>query len=338
MKAVSIHEHGGLDVLQVDNIPKPEPGPGQVRIHLKTSALNHLDIWVRNGFPGIPLPMILGSDGAGHICTVGENVSRFKADDEVLVQPLVYCGECRNCQAGNENMCATMGILGESTNGTNCEFIVLDEKCVEPKPENISFAEAAAFPLVAQTAYQMLVKRANVQPGENVLVWGAGSGVGHMAVQIAKIAGCNVIATAGTDEKCNYARELGADLVVHHYNDDVAGEVITFCGKVDVVFEHVGSATWDVSMKVLKNGGRVVTCGATTGANVAIDLRHLFFKQQSVLGSTMGDADSFMQVIKLVEEGQLKPRIDKIFSLDDIAIAHEYLENSEQFGKVVITI
>jgi NADPH:quinone reductase-like Zn-dependent oxidoreductase len=274
----------------------------------------------------------------GKFAQLAESVTRFKADDEVLIQPLVYCGACRNCQAGNENMCATMGILGESTNGTNCEFIVLDEKFVEPKPDNISFTEAAAFPLVGQTAYQMLVKRAQVQPGENVLVWGAGSGVGHMAVQIAKIAGCNVIATAGTDEKCSFARDLGADLVVHHYNDNVAGVIKSFCGKVDVVFEHVGKATWDVSMKVLKNGGRVVTCGATTGPNVAIDLRYLFFKQQSVLGSTMGDADSFTQVIKLVEEGQLKPRIDKTFSLDDIASAHEYLENSEQFGKVVITI
>lgn len=338
MKAVRIHEHGGTEVLQLDDIPKPEPGPGQVRIHLRSSALNHLDIWVRNGIPGIPLPMILGSDGAGNICKTGAGVTQFQADDEVLVQPLIYCDECRSCQAGNENLCSKMGILGESTDGTNCEFIVIDEKYVHPKPANISFAAAAAFPLVGQTAYQMLIKRAKVKPGENVLVWGAGSGVGHIAVQVAKVVGCNVIATAGTAEKCEFAKELGADLVLNHYKDDIFTDIKQFCGKVDVVFEHIGSATWDISMKILNKGGRVVTCGATTGPKVGIDLRHLFFKQQTILGSTMGDADTFTQVIKLVEEGQLQPRVDKTFSLNDIAAAHEYLENSEQFGKVVITI
>ena len=184
----------------------------------------------------------------------------------------------------------------------------------------------------------MLINRAKIKPGENILVWGAGSGVGHMAVQIAKISGCNVIATVGSDEKCAFANELGADLVVNHYNDNVADKVKTFCGKVDVVFEHVGSATWAISMHVLAKGGRVVTCGATTGPNATIDLRHLFFKQQTIMGSTMGNVDAFTQVIKLVAKGQLKSRVDKIFPLDDIAIGHEYLENSEQFGKVVIDI
>ncbi len=338
MKAARIHEHGEPDVLQVEEIPAPELHAGQVCIQLKASALNHLDIWVRKGIPGVPLPMILGSDGAGVICKLGENAEKFSIGDPVIIQPLVYCGECRNCQSGNENICEEMGIRGESTDGTNCEFIVLDEKFVEPKPDNISFPEAAAFPLVGQTAYQMLINRAKIQPGENVLVWGAGSGVGHMAIQIAKIVGCNVITTAGTDEKCSFAYELGADLVVNHYNDNVIQEVKKFCGKVDVVFEHVGSASWDISMNVLSKGGRVVTCGATTGPKVAIDLRHLFFKQQTIMGSTMGNADAFTHVIKFVKDGKLIPQVDKIFSLDDIAIGHEYLEHSEQFGKVVIDI
>jgi NADPH:quinone reductase-like Zn-dependent oxidoreductase len=338
MKAARIHKHGGREVLRVEDIPAPELHTGQVCIKLKTSALNHLDIWVREGIPGVPLPLIMGSDGAGEICKLGEKADKFSIGDPVIIQPLVYCDECRNCQAGNENLCEKMGIRGESTNGTNCEFIVLDEKFVESKPDNISFAEAAAFPLVGQTAYQMLVNRAKIQPGENVLVWGAGSGVGHMAVQIAKIVGCNVIATAGTDEKCSFANELGADKVVNHYSDNVAQIIKTFCGKVDVVFEHVGSATWAVSMNVLNKGGRVVTCGATTGPKAVIDLRHLFFKQQTILGSTMGNADAFSQVIKLVADGHLIPRVDKIFSLDDIAIGHEYLEHSEQFGKVIIDI
>ncbi len=338
MKAARIHEHGEPDVLQVEEIPAPELHAGQVCIQLKASALNHLDIWVRKGLPGVQLPMILGSDGAGVICKLGDNAEKFSIGDPVIIQPLVYCGECRNCQSGNENICEEMGIRGESTDGTNCEFIVLDEKFVEPKPDNISFPEAAAFPLVGQTAYQMLVNRAKIQPGENVLVWGAGSGVGHMAIQIAKIVGCNVITTAGTDEKCSFANELGADLVVNHYNDNVIQEVKKFCGKVDVVFEHVGSASWDISMNVLSKGGRVVTCGATTGPKVTIDLRHLFFKQQTIMGSTMGNADAMTHVIKLVTDGKLIPQVDKIFSLDDIAIGHEYLEHSEQFGKVVIDI
>jgi len=338
MKAVRIHEHGGKEVLVVDEIPIPDPGPGHIRIHLKTSALNHLDIWVRNGIPGTTLPLILGSDGSGRVCELGEGVTQFKEGDDVLINPLVFCGECRHCQSGNENVCDKMGILGESANGTNCEFIIVNANQVHPKPKHITFAEAAAFPLVGQTAYQMIINRAKIKPGENILVWGAGSGVGHMAVQIAKMVECNVIATAGSDEKCIFANELGADLVINHYSDNVADKVKAYCGKVDVVFEHVGASTWAISMNVLAKGGRVVTCGATTGQKANIDLRHLFFKQQTIMGSTMGNVDAFSQVIKCVEEGKLKPRVDKIFPLDDIAIGHEYLENSEQFGKVVIDI
>lgn len=338
MRAARIHSHGDLDVLQIDNVPLPDVQPGQVRIQLKAAALNHLDIWVRRGIPGSKLPMILGSDGAGIIHKTGEMTHRFKVGDEVIIQPLVYCGECRQCMAGNENYCDKMGIMGESVNGTNCEYIVLEERLVESKPVDLSFEDAAAFPLAGQTAYQMLIKRAQIQPGENILVWGASSGVGHLAVQIAKAVGCNVIATAGSREKCQFARELGADLIVNHFEDDIINEIRKFCGKVDVVLEHVGQKTWGTSMKVLNKCGRIVTCGATTGATVQIDLRHLFYKQQTVLGSTMGSADSLTQVIKMVEEKQVIPRVDKLFPLENIQSAHEYLEQSNQLGKVVLTI
>ena len=338
MKAARIHSHGDRDVLKIDDIPIPEVQTGQVCVHLKAAAMNHLDIWVRKGIVGVQLPMILGSDGAGVIHKTGSDVKKFSEGDEVVIQPLVYCGKCRQCMAGKENYCDKMGILGESVDGTNCEYIVLDERFVEPKPAGLSFEEAAAFPLAGQTAYQMLVKRARIQPGETILVWGASSGVGHMAVQIAKAVGCKVIATAGSKEKCQFAKELGADLVLDHYKDDVADKIKDFCGRVDVVFEHVGPKTWDTSMRVLNKGGRVVTCGATTGAAVSIDLRHLFSKQQTVLGSTMGDADSLTQIIKMVEKGQVIPKVDRIFSLEDIRSAHEYLERSNQCGKVVLEI
>lgn len=338
MKAARIHSRGDRDVIKIDNIPIPEPQTGQVCVNLKTAAMNHLDIWVRKGIGEMQLPMILGSDGAGVIHKIGDGVKQFSEGDEVIIQPLVYCGKCRQCMAGKENYCDQMGILGESVDGTNCEYIVLDERFIEPKPAGLSFEEAAAFPLAGQTAYQMLVKRARIQPGENILVWGASSGVGHMAVQIAKAVGCKVIATAGSKEKCQFAKELGADLVLDHYQDDIADKIKNFCGRVDVVFEHVGLKTWGTSMRVLNKGGRVVTCGATTGATVSFDLRHLFSKQQTILGSTMGSADSFKQIIKMVEKGQVIPKVAKIFSLENIQFAHEYLEKSNHSGKVVLEI
>ncbi len=339
MKAVQIDRHGGLEALKIVDLPIPEPGSGQIQVKLQAAALNHLDIWVRRGFPGVPLPIIPGSDGAGVVTATGTGVTKFQAGNLVLIQPLVYCGNCRFCQSGRENYCDKFGIFGETEDGTNCEYIVVDEKYLRLKPASITLEEAAAFPLVSMTAYTMLISRAELSKEDTVLVWGAGSGVGHMAVQIAKWKGCFVIATAGTQEKMDQAARLGADLVLNHHSDNIVETVRQTRGKagVDVIFEHVGKSTWDTSTRLLAKGGRLVTCGATTGSRVEIDLRHIFYKQQSIIGSTMGDVNGFSAVIDLVERELIKPVIAKTFPLDDIREAHRFLEQGGQFGKVVLT-
>lgn len=340
MQAVIIERNGEVGVLNYTDIPTPIPGSGQVLVHMKAAALNHLDIWVRRGFPGVPLPIIPGSDGAGVVVDIGLDVRKFKPGDAVILQPVTYCGNCRFCKRKRENFCERFGIFGETRDGTNCEFMAVAEKYLRPKPNWMDFTEAAAFPLVAMTAYTMLIKRAELRSDETVLVWGAGSGIGHMAIQIAKWKGCFVIATAGNDSKLEQARALGADLVINHYRENVAEIVKPVVGKqgVDVVFEHVGKATWDISTKLLAKGGRIVTCGATTGAKVNLDLRHIFYKQQSIIGSTMGDVAGFEQILKLIDSKQLKVIIDRTFLLSEIAAAHSFLEQGEQFGKIVLSI
>ena len=338
MKAVRIHEHGGTEVLVWEEVSVPVIKPDQALVQIKAAALNHLDIWVRLGIPGISLPMILGSDAAGIIKEVGREESDFIVGDEVIINPLLFCGKCAACIAGRENECLFIGIFGESTDGTNCEFIAVNERNLRKKPDNIDFKSAASFSLAGQTAYQMLVNRAKVKEGDTVLVWGCSSGVGSFGLQIAKAIGCKVIATGGTTAKCNQAIDLGADISLNHYKDDILGVVKDFTNGsgVDVVFEHSGASTWDVSMKILGKYGRVVTCGATTGPKVSIDLRYIFFKQQSIFGSTMGNVQALDAVIELIATDKIKPIVDEIFSMEKIADAHQHLENSNQFGKVVL--
>jgi len=340
MQAVVIEKHGGPEVLKLLEVPAPEPGYGQALVQLKAAALNHLDVWIRRGFPGIPLPIIPGSDGAGIITELGAGVLNFCTGDKVIIQPLKYCGNCKRCQSGQENFCDEFGIFGETCNGTNCEYMAVDTKYLRPLPAGLNFSEAAAFPLVTMTAHTMLITRAGLRSDDTVLIWGAGSGIGHMAVQIAKWKGCFVIATAGNDSKLEKARRLGADLVIDHYREDVGAIIKKQLGRrgVDVIFEHVGAATWDISTKLLAHGGRIVTCGATTGSKVSLDLRHIFYKQQSIIGSTMGDIAGFEEVLKLVNAGELKPVVDRSFPLSEIQAAHSYLEQGGQFGKIVLTI
>lgn len=340
MKAVRIKEHGGIDKLHYEEIPEPFCPPDKVKVNVKAAALNHLDIWVRHGLPGlsIPLPLIMGCDASGTIVEVDSKVNNLQIGDEVVIQPGTFCGECQYCIEGRENYCSNYGIIGETENGTLAEYIVLDPNNVHLKPEHLSFSEAASMPLVFMTAYQMLIKRAELQSNETVLIYGGSSGVGSAAIQICSDLGAHIIATAGSDSKGKFCSKLGAHHVVNHHQDNWLDEVKEITGKtgVNVIFEHVGSATWKQSIRILSKGGRLVTCGATTGAEVEINLAHLFMKQQSILGSTMSSISTFKEVMNKIKDHKYKPMVDKIFPMQDIRNAHEYIENRRQSGKVVL--
>jgi NADPH:quinone reductase-like Zn-dependent oxidoreductase len=342
MKAIVFEKHGGPEVLKYAEAPEPRLGARDVLVRVRACALNHLDLWVRGGLPGVPIPLphIPGSDIAGEVARVGTEVRRVSAGQKVLLAPGVGCGRCTACLAGQDNKCPEFSNLGYIHDGGCAEFVRCPEVNCFPYPENLSFEEAAAVPLVFQTAWHMLMARAELQPGEEVLVLGAGSGVGSAAIQIAKLFGCRVIATAGSDEKLAKARELGADETIHHHKEKIREAVRKLTGKrgVDVVFEHVGTATWDDSVASLARGGRLVTCGATTGYDAKIDLRFLFSRQLSILGSYMGTKNEFAIVLKLVSAGKLKPVVDRIFLLAECRAAHEYLESGAQFGKVVLSV
>ncbi len=337
MKAVRIHQFGGPEVLTYEEVPDPQPRKDQVLVRVRACALNHLDIWVRKGLPGVKLPHILGSDVAGEIVKMGEYVSGFKAGQRVLLSPMHYCGHCVKCIAGLQNQCPEFTVLGNGVDGGNCELIAVPAANVIPIPNSLDFNQAASVPLVFVTTWHMLVGRAGIRPGQTVLVLGASSGVGIAAIQIAKLFQCRVITTAGDETKLVKGRELGADYGINHYKQKISEEVrkITKEG-VDIVVEHVGAATWDESVRSLKSGGTLVTCGATTGPNVGVDLRHLFARQLSLLGSYMGTMGELHEVLKHVFAGRLKPVVDRVFPLTEIRAAHEYLEKSQMFGKLVV--
>jgi len=342
MKAILFRAHGGPEVLEYADAPKPEVRHGEVLVRVRACALNHLDIWVRGGLPGVnfPLPHIPGSDIAGEIAEIGPGVTTVRVGQKVVLAPGVSCGKCAACVAGLDNRCRDFTNLGYLIDGGCAEFVRVPEVNCLPYPENLSFEEAAATPLVFQTAWHMLVGRAELAPGEDVLVLGAGSGVGTAAIQIGKFFGARVIATAGSDEKLAKAKALGADELINHKTQKIASEVRRITAKrgVDVVFEHVGTATWDDSVASLAPCGRLVTCGATTGYDAKVDLRFLFVRQLSLLGSYMGTKTELHTVMKLVAAGRLKPIVDRIFPLSEAAAAHRYLESGSQFGKVVLKV
>jgi NADPH:quinone reductase-like Zn-dependent oxidoreductase len=342
VKAIRFQQHGGPEVLKYADAPDPVVRPNEVLVRVRACALNHLDLWVRQGIPGVPIPLphIPGSDVAGEIAHIGGEVSTVRVGQKVVLAPGITCGKCTACLAGLDNRCRQFTNLGYMIDGGCAELVSAPEVNCLPFPENLSFEQAAAVPLVFQTAWHMLVGRAELQPGEDVLILGAGSGVGSAAIQIAKFFGARVITTAGTDEKLAKARELGADHVINHKSQKIREEVRRITGKrgADVVFEHVGTATWDDSLASLAPSGRLVTCGATTGYDAKVDLRFLFSRQLSLLGSYMGTKSELRTVMKLVAEGRLEPIVDRVFPLAEAAAAHAYLESGAQFGKVVLTV
>ena len=340
MKAAIFKHHGGPEVLEYTDVPDPRIRANEVLVEVKACALNHLDIFVRGGMPGIeiPLPHILGNDIAGVVREVGELVTWAKPGDEVMVQPGVSCGHCEACLSGQDNLCREYDIMGYRRDGGYAELVAVPGVNLVPKPAQLSWEEAAALPLVTVTAWHMLVTRVNLQPGENVLVHAAGSGVGSIAIQIAKLRGARVITTASTDEKLEKARELGADLTINYTQTDWPKEVrrLTDRKGVDVVVEHTGAATWPGSISSLKNNGRLVTCGATSGYDARTDLRQVFFRHLNILGSFMGSKAELLEAMKFVRDGKIRAVVDQVLPLSEARQAHELLENRVQFGKVVL--
>jgi NADPH:quinone reductase-like Zn-dependent oxidoreductase len=315
VKAIRIHEDGGPEVLRYEDAPDPSPGDGEVLVRLRAAALNHIDLWIRKGLPSVPKPWILGSDGAGQRVDTGERV---------VINPGLDDGA---------------KVLGEHVHGTNAELVAVPANYVHPLPDHLTFEEAAAFPLVFQTAYRMLVTKAELREGEWVLVWGIGGGVATASLAIAKALGARVLATSSSDAKLERARELGADAVVNHTSGDVAATVREVTdGGVDVVVEHVGEATWKTSLAVVKPAGRVVVCGATSGPNPPAQLHRVWWKQLTIYGSTMGTRADFAGAFELVKSGRAMPVIDEAFPLAETRAAHERLEAGEQFGKIVLRI
>jgi NADPH:quinone reductase-like Zn-dependent oxidoreductase len=328
VQAVRIHEDGGPEVLVLETVADPVAGPGEVLVRLHASALNHLDVWVRKGLPSVPKPRILGADGAGVVAALGKGVSGFDPGDRVVINPCVESGD------------GTMHVIGEHGDGTNAELIAVPATNVYPLPPGLSFEEAAAFPLVFETAYRMLVTRARLQPLEWVFLWGIGGGVSTAGLAIARALGARTIVTSSSDEKLEHALELGADVVVNHADGDVKAAVKDATGGhgADVVVDHVGEATWRTSLDVAARQGRIAVCGATTGPNPPAALHRVWWKQLTILGSTMGSREDFEGAYAMIANGRAKPVVDEVLPLAEIRAAHERLEAGAQLGKIVLRI
>ncbi|BAD70289.1 alcohol dehydrogenase [Thermus thermophilus] len=342
MRAVVMRARGGPEVLEVADLPVPEPGPKEVRVRLKAAALNHLDVWVRKGVasPKLPLPHVLGADGSGVVDAVGPGVEGFAPGDEVVINPGLSCGRCERCLAGEDNLCPRYQILGEHRHGTYAEYVVLPEANLAPKPKNLSFEEAAAIPLTFLTAWQMVVDKLGVRPGDDVLVMAAGSGVSVAAIQIAKLFGARVIATAGSEDKLRRAKALGADETVNYTHPDWPKEVRRLTGGkgADKVVDHTGALYFEGVIKATANGGRIAIAGASSGYEGTLPFAHVFYRQLSILGSTMASKSRLFPILRFVEEGKLKPVVGQVLPLEAAAEGHRLLEERRVFGKVVLQV
>jgi NADPH:quinone reductase-like Zn-dependent oxidoreductase len=342
MRAIRIHEHGGPEALRVEELPRPEPGPGEVRVRLEAMALNHLDLWVRRGIPGVrfPLPLIPGCDGSGRIDALGDGVAGPLPGTRVFVMPGVSCLRCEACLAGRDNLCPSYGILGESRNGTATEYIVLPATNVWPLADALDFVSGAAFPLTFLTAWHMLVHKARVEPGMKVLVHAAASGVSVAAIQVARLFGARVVATAGTAEKRDLARTLGAEEAFDSRDPDWVKAVRDWAGPrgIQVVADHVGQETFAGSLRTLAKGGRYVCVGASSGYELKADFRPVYFKNLEILGSTMGRRADLVTIVQLLGAGKLRTVVDSVFPFEEMAAAHAKLEARQALGKVVVKI
>ena len=348
MRACVLRATGGLDRVEIADVPAPGSpallGPREVRVGLRAAALNHLDLFVVRGLPGEHrFPHVLGSDGAGVVETVGPDVTTVKPGDPVMINPGIWDGTCEFCRAGEHSLCVNYQVLGEHVPGTLAEAVMVPEENLAKIPSldpPLTWAEAAGFSLVSLTAWRMVVTRARVQPAETVLVWSIGGAVSLAAMRIAKLRGARVIVTSSSDDKLAWARQLGADVTLNYRTQSVAKEVRTLTDRrgVDVVVENVGEATWEDSLRCLAKGGRLVTCGATTGPRAVTDVRRLFWNQYTILGSTLGNAAEYAAVVRVLSSGALRPQVDSIYPLADARAAFERLARGEQLGKVVVAV
>jgi NADPH:quinone reductase-like Zn-dependent oxidoreductase len=347
MRAALFRRHGGPEVMEVGEVPTPEPGPGEVQVRVTAAALNHIDLWLRQGLPALPiaLPHVSGSDVCGVVAALGPGVKAMPGaleGDRVLINPGLSCGRCTACLDGRDNFCPDYRLLGEQTWGGQAELVVVPAQNIVPAPrDRLRFddAELASIPIAFITAWQMLVDRARIQQGETVLILAAGSGVGTAAVQIAKLWGARVIATASTAEKLAAARALGADETIDHASADIVAEVKRLTGRrgADIVVDHVGAATFGKSVVACARGGRIVVCGATAGYEPVLNLRHVFWRQLSILGSTLASKARLPQLLDLFAAGRLRPVVDRVFPMAEVGEAHRHLESRTAFGKLVLT-
>jgi len=329
MKAVRVSKPGGIETLEFAEVPEPKPGPGELTLDVRSAGVNHLDLWVRKGLPGLKYPIILGSDAAGVIRETGR---------PALLSPSTSCGVCEFCASGSKSLCLKYAIFGEHRDGAQVATLCVPAENLIPIPSSLSFDEAAAAPLVYLTAWRMMITRGRLAPSEDILIWSAGAGVGVACLQLARLTGARVIATASTEEKCARLREIGAHFVLNHSREDVVRRIKELTGKrgVDLVVDYIGKDTWGRSIQVVRRGGRIVTCGATSGYDPAEDLRQIFYRQIEIIGCTMGNNKELQDALRPIFEGRIRPVIDSVLPMSEVAAAHERLERRAAFGKIIL--